>query len=84
MINIPDSIDVEQSTHKKALNTALWEAVKALGEPDTSIIVYRYFYRRKAREIGGILNLSTGAVHKRSQRAEKKIREILVSKGFYE
>lgn len=84
MINIPDSIDVEQSTHKKALNTALWEAVKALGEPDTSIIVYRYFYRRKAREIGEILNLSTGAVHKRAQRAEKKIREILVSKGFYE
>ncbi len=84
MVNIPDNTDVEQSIHKKALNNALWEAVKALGEPDTSIIVYRYFYRRKAREIGGLLNLSTAAVQKRAQRAEKKIKEILVNQGFCE
>ena len=84
MVNIPDNTDVEQSTHQKALNNALWEAVKALGEPDTSIIVYRYFYRRKAREIGGLLNLSTAAVQKRAQRAEKKIKEILVNQGCCE
>lgn len=84
MVNISDNTDVEQSIHKKALNNALWEAVKALGEPDTSIIVYRYFYRRKAREIGGLLNLSTAAVQKRAQRAEKKIKEILVNQGFCE
>ena len=84
MTNIPDNTDVEQTTHKKALNTALWDAVKALGEPDSAIIIYRYFYRRKASEIGKILSLSTAAVHKRAQRAEKKLKDILVGQGFYE
>lgn len=81
---VSDNTNVEDITHKKALNTALWNAVQSLGEPDTSIIVYRYFYRRKAHEIGKILNLTPAAVHKRAQRAEKKIKEILVSQGFDE
>lgn len=82
--SVSDNADVEDITHQKALNSALWNAVQSLGEPDSSIIVYRYFYRRKAREIGKILNLTTAAVHKRSQRAEKKIRDILINQGFAE
>lgn len=82
--SVSDITNVEDIAHKKALNTALWDAVQSLGEPDSSIIVYRYFYRRKAREIGKILNLTPAAVHKRAQRAEKKIKDILVSKGFNE
>lgn len=82
--SVSDNTDVENITHKKALNAALWDAVQSLGELDTSIIVYRYFYRRKAREIGKILNLTPAAVHKRAQRAEKKIKDILVNQGFDE
>lgn len=82
--SVSDNTDVEETTHKKALNAALWDAVKSLGEPDASIIIYRYFYRRKAREIGKTLNLTPAAVHKRAQRAEKKIKDILVNQGFDE
>ncbi len=84
IILTPDKTNIEEESDKKALNTALWNAVQSLGEPDSAIIIYRYFYRRKAHEIGELLNLSTGAVHKRAQRAEKKIKEILVNQGFYE
>ncbi len=84
MLKIPDKINVEAESEKKALNTALWNAVQSLGEPDAAIIIYRYFYRRKAREIGTILSLTPAAVHKRAQRAEKKIRGILVKQGFNE
>ena len=80
----PDKTNIEEESDKKALNTALWNAVKSLGEPDSAIIIYRYFYRRKACEIGKILNLTPAAVHKRAQRAEKKIKDILVSQGFDE
>lgn len=82
--SVSDNTNVEDIAHKKALNTALWDAVQSLGEPDSSIIMYRYFYRRKANEIGKILNLTPAAVHKRAQRAEKKIKDILVSQGFDE
>lgn len=84
LLSVSDKTDVEDITQKKALNTALWNAVQSLGEPDSDIIIYRYFYRKKAHEIGEIFNLSTGAVHKRAQRAEKKIKDILVKQGFYE
>lgn len=78
----PDKTNIEEEADKKALNSALWNAVQSLGEPDSAIIIYRYFYRRKAHEIGKILSLSPAAVHKRAQRAEKKIRDILVKQGF--
>ncbi len=80
----PDKTNIEEELDKKALNTALWNAVQSLGEPDSAIIIYRYFYRRKAHEIGKILSLTPAAVHKRAQRAEKKIRDILVNQGFNE
>lgn len=82
LLSIPDKSDVEGGFDKKSLSSALWNAVKSLGEPDSAIIVYRCFYQKKAREIAKILGISTAAVHKRAQRSMKKIREILISQGY--
>ena len=82
LLSIPDKSDVEGEFDKKSLSSALWNAVKSLGEPDSAIIVYRCFYHKKAREIAKILGISTAAVHKRAQRSMKKIREILISQGY--
>lgn len=82
LMSLPDKIDVESEFDKKSADSALWNTVKALGEPDSAIIIYRYFYRKKAREIAKILNMSPSAVHKRAQRAVAKIRENLAEQGF--
>ncbi len=82
LLNLPDKTDVESEFDKKSADSALWNTVKALGEPDSTIIIYRYFYRKKAREIAKILNMSQSAVHKRAERAVAKIREKLTEQGL--
>ncbi len=61
----------------------LWEIVKALGEPDTSIIVRQYFYEQSAKEIAKALSMTAAAVQKRSVRARAKMKELLQSDMQY-
>lgn len=56
---------------------ALFESVKALGEPDTTIVVRRYVLGETAKEISERVNLSAEAVQKRLERSLKKLREML-------
>lgn len=57
----------------------LWEAVKSLGEPDTTIIISKYFYGKTSKEIALQLLISPAAVQKRITRA--LIRLKLIMKG---
>ncbi len=61
----------------------LWEIVKALGDPDTSIIVRQYFYEQSAKEIAKALSMTAAAVQKRSVRARAKMKELLQSDMQY-
>lgn len=88
-MNVTDHIDDEQippihspedtaeEAEKRILRKKLWETVKALGEPDSTIILYQYFYNMRSKEIAKRLSMSTAAVMKRSLRARAKIREML-------
>ena len=80
----PSEDNTEHETEKRIIKRKLWEAVKSLGEPDTSIIVYQYFYNFKTIEIAQKLSMSASAVQKRSQRARKKIKKILEKGDFYD
>ena len=80
----PASYDIEEETEKRILNSNLWNTVKSLGEPDSSIIVYQYFYNYKVNEIAKILKMTSNAVQKRSIRARKKIGTILKDGDYYE
>lgn len=80
----PAPDDTEKEAEKRIFRQTLWNIVKSLGEPDSSIIVYQYFYNYKAREIAKILEMTTDAVKKRSIRARKKIGTILRNGGYYE
>ena len=48
-----------------------------MGEPDSSIIVYQYYYDCSVREIAERLSMTADAVQKRSLRARKKIGKLL-------
>lgn len=80
----PASDDTEEETENRMFRRKLWNIVKSLGEPDSSIIVYQYFYNRTVNEIAKILEMTSGAVQKRSIRARKKIGMILRKSGYYE
>ena len=69
--------DVEQTAENKEVSEAIINAVKALGEPDSIIIIQKYFYDRKSSEIGKIVGLSPTAVRARTSRAMKKLKKAL-------
>lgn len=75
---IPVSADnPEEDVQKKLFRQRLWEIVEGLGEPDSSIIVYQYFYDFKVSGIAKKLRMTAAAVQKRSLRARQKIKKIL-------
>lgn len=80
----PSGSDTEDEAEKRIFHRRLWEIVRSLGEPDSSIIIYQYFYNRKIAEIARILGMTAGAVQKRSLRARKKIGTILENGEDYE
>jgi len=80
----PSESDTEDEAEKRIFSHQLWNIVRSLGEPDSSIIIYQYFYNRKISEIARILGMTSGAVQKRSLRARKKIGAILENGEYYE
>ena len=65
--------DYEQSEQAKAL----FQAVLQLGEPDSQILIQKYYYNRNSSEIARTLHLNPVAVRMRSSRALKRLRKIL-------
>ncbi|MCL2158406.1 MAG: sigma-70 family RNA polymerase sigma factor [Oscillospiraceae bacterium] len=57
----------------------LTAAVNALGEPDREIIIRRYYYQQKPKEIGLILDIPVKQVENRLYRSKLKLREMLTN-----
>ena len=55
----------------------LLEAVSTLEEPDRQILIRRYEYGQKPREIALALGLSVKQVNNRLYRAKRKLRDLL-------
>lgn len=73
----PSDNNTEEEAGNHIFRERLWGIVRSLGEPDSSIIIYQYFYNQKVSEIARRLDMTSGAVQKRSMRARKKIGRIL-------
>lgn len=52
----------------------LFEALKNLGEPDTTIVTRKYFFGETAAQIGEAVSLSEAAVQKRLERSREKLK----------
>ena len=82
-VSAPDILPLEDAGETAAedmsydTRSALAEAVKKLGEPDTSIFIRKYFFGQKTKEIAEELHLNPKAVDKRVSRGLVKLRKIL-------
>lgn len=56
-------------------------AIRSLGEPDSTILMRKYFLGESAKEIAGRLSLAPAAVQKRAQRALEKLKNKLTREG---
>ena len=79
---IPSSLSVHETVETTERNRILIDCILSLGEPDSSIILQKYFYDRNSIQIGKILHLSPTAVRMRCNRAMKRLRKLLSEKGI--
>jgi len=74
---IPSQQHVEEDAENTLLRKVLLEKIKELGEPDSSIIIQKYYYNRKSAEIAAITGLTPATVRKRCGRAIKRLKQEL-------
>ena len=73
----PSGEDPAASAEQSAVQQRLLDAIAALGEPDASIILWRYWYELNATEIAAALRMKPAAVRKRLSRALRTLRGAL-------
>lgn len=64
---------------KEETRRTLLAAINALGEPDREILIRRYYYGQKPKEIALALDMSTKQIDNRLYQTKLKLREVLSS-----
>lgn len=81
-----DQLDVADSVLEVETRQALLAAVNALGEPDREILIRRYYYNQKPKEIALALDMSVKQIDNRLYQTKRRLREMLTRSegGQYE
>ena len=79
---ISSDIRVDDETEKAVIREIIMDCIDRLGEPDSSIIVFYFFYGRTSWEIAKHLHMSDWTVQKRISRAKKKLEKLLCDAGI--
>ena len=81
-ISIPNQ--PEQKILLSELREIAHAAVDSLGEPDSSIIMKKYYMDMDSKQIAAELAMKPSAVRMRCSRAASKLKELLEARGFME
>ncbi|MCR4646718.1 MAG: sigma-70 family RNA polymerase sigma factor [Oscillospiraceae bacterium] len=74
---LPSEEDVAASAEQTELTKRLLNAITALGEPDATILIHKYFYDRNSVQIARSLGMNPITVRSRCARALKRLRSSL-------
>ena len=74
--------NIIESSEMSERNYILFNKIKELGEPDTTIIIKQYYYNMTVAEIGKAISMTAAAVQKRSVRARQKLKTMLCEVGI--
>lgn len=77
LLELPDSFDMESITERRISERQLLRAVDSLGNPDSRIIIRRYFYAQPSKQIAREMGMSDAAVRKRISRSLARLRDLL-------
>ena len=75
--DISSGEDIASDAERSELTRLLIEQINALGEPDSVIIVQKYFFERNSIEIGRIIGMNPITVRNRLSRALKRLKPVL-------
>lgn len=82
LLNLSDDTDIAADSETMERNRLIYEKIRSLGEPDASLIIQKYYYDRKSKDIAKDVNMTPGAVRVRLNRALKKLKELLKSENI--
>lgn len=72
-----DGTDIAQNTENAEMQKILLDKIDELGEPDSTIIVQKFYYNRTSEQIAKQLSMKASAVRMRCTRAMKRLKELL-------
>lgn len=80
-LDAAERIAARESTEDSALQReereALIGAIRALGEPDATLVIWRYYFSMSSREIAQGLHMKENTVDQRLRRARQKLQNKL-------
>jgi len=79
---LPSEQNIETSIEQSEQTQKLLDCIHSLGEPDSVIIIQKYFLDRNSIEIARILNMNPITVRSRAFRAVKRLKQILSDAGI--
>lgn len=73
-VQLADDVSIDGEFEENELRREVLEAVRALGEPDTSILLRKYYFGESSKEIADAMGLTVSNVDTRTHRALNKLR----------
>lgn len=80
--SVSSGMDIEADHDKEETRTVLISKINELGEPDSTIILQKYYYDRSSNEIAKLLSMKASAVRMRASRALEKLKKSLAAAGI--
>ena len=74
--------DIEADSDKAETCSIIMSKINELGEPDSAIILQKYYYERTSAEIAEQLSMKASAVRMRAARALDKLKTSLAAVGI--
>jgi RNA polymerase sigma-70 factor (ECF subfamily) len=88
MVSLDEAAPSNEETDSAAIRNLeaeeLINSVLALGEPDSRIILYRYYFDLPSKEIAKLLGLKQNTIDQRMRRALKKLNRLSKGGNLYD
>lgn len=82
LIEFPDDFNLEDEIQRREMSSRLIAMIKSLGEPDSTIVLHRFYLRESSKDIARVTGLSDDNVRKRLQRALRKMENQLKGENY--
>ena len=79
---LPSEVSVTENAERSELRDIMIRCIKALGEPESTMVIHKYYYNMKSGDIGRKLSMPAGTVRVRCSRALKKLKAMLAAEGY--
>ena len=80
--DIADSKRIEEEAEKEELRDIMIRLIESLGDPDSTIVLQKFYFNRSSKEIAKKLSMTSGAVRVRCSRALSRLEKLLANEGI--